>query len=163
MTFLSRKADYALLILWYLHKNQEGASAREVAEQFNLSKPFVANILKELCGKHFLTSQRGVNGGYTLARPVETISLGEVIESLDEDFRFAECVSNHPETESCSISHVCPVKYPIQEVHNRIRAVLDGLTLAELFRSPSTACGGQNRTIAMPLPLCDPSLQVVSE
>jgi Rrf2 family nitric oxide-sensitive transcriptional repressor len=163
MTFLSRKADYALLILWYLHKNQDGASAREIAEQFNLSKPFVANILKELCGKHFLHSQRGVNGGYTLARSVETISLGELIESLEEDFRFAECAGNDAVEASCSISPVCPVKNPIQEVHHRIRAVLDGLTLAELFRSPSTACGGANQLVHVSLAVRDPSMQIVSE
>jgi DNA-binding IscR family transcriptional regulator len=45
MTLLSRKADYALLILSYLHDKPVGGNARSIAEKFNLSRPFVANIL----------------------------------------------------------------------------------------------------------------------
>jgi DNA-binding IscR family transcriptional regulator len=51
VTLLSRKADYALLILSYLYGRPGSGSARAIADQFGLSKPFVANILKELCEK----------------------------------------------------------------------------------------------------------------
>ena len=63
MTLLSRKTDYALLILWYLHGHPTGGCARTIAEHFGLSRAFVANILKELCQKGFVGSHRGVNGG----------------------------------------------------------------------------------------------------
>ena len=35
MTLLSRKADYALLILSYLHQHKTGGTARAIAEQIN--------------------------------------------------------------------------------------------------------------------------------
>ena len=54
MTLLSRKADYALLILSYLSEKAVGGTARAIAEQFGLSRAFVANILKELCQKGFV-------------------------------------------------------------------------------------------------------------
>ena len=44
MTFLSRKADYALLILSQLSQSAEGLSARAIAEKYELSRAFVANI-----------------------------------------------------------------------------------------------------------------------
>src|SRR5215204_1758076 len=53
-TLLSKKTDYALLILSHLHDRPEGDSAREIADRFGLSKAFLANILKELCQKGFL-------------------------------------------------------------------------------------------------------------
>ena len=81
MTLLSRKADYALLILSFLYQRKEGGTAHVIADQFDLSRPFVANILKELCAKGFLTSRRGVKGGYSLARDVATISLAELLET----------------------------------------------------------------------------------
>ena len=68
MTLLSRKADYALLILSHLHRRPEGATARAIADKFELSRAFVANILKELCNKGFVVSHRGVKGGYSLGR-----------------------------------------------------------------------------------------------
>src|SRR5262249_10900897 len=45
MTLMSRKVDYALLILCHLHRLPAGACAREIATRFRLSRAFVANIL----------------------------------------------------------------------------------------------------------------------
>ncbi|HEY8503402.1 MAG TPA: Rrf2 family transcriptional regulator [Gemmataceae bacterium] len=132
MTLLSRKADYALLILSFLHRNPEGGSAREIAEQFGLSRGFVANILKELCQKGFVLSHRGVKGGYVLQRPAGEINLAELLESLDEGFHLTACNLPDPE-EECSLLPVCPVRAPIAELHRRVSAVLRSVTLGELF------------------------------
>lgn len=134
MTLLSRKADYALLILSYLHQHPTGGTARAIAEQFDLSKPFVANILKELCQKEFVTSHRGVKGGYSLARDAGTISLAELLEAIEEGFQLTVC--SHGEeshTDACSHAGSCTVKGPMAEVHQRLMGVLRGVTLAELF------------------------------
>jgi len=131
MPLLSRKADYALLILSHLNQRAEGACAREVADRFHLSRAFVANILKELCHKGFVISHRGVKGGYVLARPAEEVQLVEVIESLDDSFRFAEC--NQPGDDNCVIAPSCPLKGAVAEIHRRIREILSELTLADVF------------------------------
>src|SRR5437867_3466746 len=131
MALMSRKTDYALLILQYLHQKPQGGCAREIADRFQLSRAFVANILKELCHKGFVSSHRGVKGGYVLARPADDVQLVEVIESLDESFRFAEC--NHPDDDACLIAATCPLKGPVAEIHRRIREVLSELTLADVF------------------------------
>jgi len=136
MTLMSRKVDYALLILSYLDRRREGGCAREIADRFNLSKGFVANILKELCQKGFVASHRGAKGGYLLRRPAEEVSLAELMEALDEGFHLAEC-NKAP----CEFSSVCTVKGTIAEVHRRIRDVLRGVTLAEVFRPPAGAPG----------------------
>lgn len=136
MTLLSRKADYALLILSYLYQHKTGGTARAIHEQFGLSRPFVANILKELCQKKFVVSHRGVKGGYALARDASTISLAELLEAVEEGFRLTVC--NHaPDVEhsadACSHASACTVKGPMAEVHQRLMGVLRGVTLAELF------------------------------
>jgi Rrf2 family protein len=133
MNLLNRKVDYALLILSYLHQKVEGGCAREIAARFGLSRAFVANILKELCHKGFVTSHRGVKGGYVLQRPAAAVNLAELMDALDESFRFAACNQITPD-DGCSLVHVCPVKGPIAEVHHRLRQVLQNITLAELFR-----------------------------
>ncbi|MFL5339119.1 MAG: RrF2 family transcriptional regulator [Gemmataceae bacterium] len=132
MALLSRKTDYALLILQYLHQKAEGGCAREIADRFELSRAFVANILKELCQKDFVESHRGVKGGYVLARPAEEINLAELIETLDDSFRLAECNQPSPD-DGCSVFHLCPLKGPMAEIHRRIREVLSNLSLADLF------------------------------
>src|SRR5262245_60827205 len=134
MTLLSRKADYALLILSHLHLKREGGTARAIAEKFGLSRPFVANILKELCHKGFVASHRGVKGGYALARPAGTISLAELLESIEDGFRLTLCNPvSHAEGGTCTLTDVCTVKGAMTEVHRRLIEVLRGVSLAELF------------------------------
>src|SRR5947208_10641460 len=105
MTLLSRKVDYALLILSYLHRRAEGGSAREIAARFGLSRSFVANILKDLCHKGFVSSHRGVKGGYALARPADAVRLGDRMEALDDRFHLTECTRGGAD-ERCPLAHV---------------------------------------------------------
>src|SRR5271170_2106299 len=109
MTLLSRKVDYALLILSYLHHRPDGGCAREIAERLGLSRPFVANILKRLCGAGFVAGHRGVNGGYVLRRPAEQVCLAELMERLGEPFYLTECNRTAGDM-VCGLSAVCPVR-----------------------------------------------------
>lgn len=134
VTLLSRKADYALLILSYLHQYGAG-TARAVAEKLGLKRPFVANILKELCHHGFAEGHRGVKGGYTLARPAAEITLAELLESIEAGFRLTMCNPSLPEQshEQCSHAGACTLKRPLTAVHQRLIEVLRAVTLAELF------------------------------
>lgn len=134
MTMLSRKADYALLILAYLCERTEGANARAIAERYDLSRSFVANILKELASKGYLESHRGVKGGYSLMRPVREITLAELLDVLGEGFQLTVCSSHTPAGEVCGLESCCPVKSPLAEIHRRLLAVLSDVTLADLIQ-----------------------------
>lgn len=137
MTLLSRKADYALLILSYLHQKQIGGNAREIAERFSLSRPFVANILKELCHKGYVTSHRGVKGGYELHPSALTASFAGLLEAIEEGFRLTLCSPDHAHGDPCCLEASCPVKAPLGEIHKRLIEVLRSVTLAELFPAVS--------------------------
>ena len=133
MTLFSRKVDYALLVLHHLMDHGGPANARCLAERFDLSRPFVANILKELCGAGLLKSQRGVNGGYALARPPDHITLAQIIEALEGRFRLTACAE--PEDDgapACTLMATCPTKAPLAAVHEQVRRALDTVTLAGL-------------------------------
>ncbi len=144
MPLLSRKVDYALLALSYLHHQPEGGCARVIAARFALSRAFAANVLKVLCRKGFVRSQRGMRGGYVLARPAGDTCLCELLEALDEPFHLAECNRSLAPNEvgACSFVSVCPVRGAIAEVDRRIREVLRTVTLADLFRSGGAGGAG---------------------
>ena len=150
MALLNRKVDYAILVLWYLHRNPDGGSAREIAERFSLSRAFVANILKELCGKGFVTSHRGAQGGYVLQRPADAINLADFIEAMDDSFRLANCNQLMPD-DGCALFAACPVKGPIGAIHARIRDVLRNVTLAELFRSAPPPRDEPGELVSLPI------------
>jgi Rrf2 family transcriptional regulator, cysteine metabolism repressor len=142
MTLLSRKVDYAILILSYLHQRVEGGSAREIAARFELSRAFVANILKLLCHKGFVASHRGVKGGYALQHAAEDIKLADLMDALDEGFHLAPCTKSGTD-EVCSVAHICSIRGGIASVHQRIREVLRTVTLAELVRPVAPVDGTQ--------------------
>jgi len=163
MAILSRKVDYALLILSFLARQPEGGSAREIAARFQLSRGFVANILKLLCNKGFVTSHRGVKGGYVLARPAHEVALSELIDALDDSFRLAECTGDHPPEHECSLTGACPVQSAVTRVHQRLRAVLSDVTLGDLFQPPVSVDGTMTQlglpiaaAAARPAALIDP-------
>ena len=158
MTLLSRKADYALLILSYLFGKP--GTAKAVADRFGLSRSFVANILKELCTNGFVVSHRGVKGGYALARDADTITLAELLESVEDGFRLTTCnPAHHGGTDhgDCSHAGTCTLKGPIAEVHQRLIDVLRGVTLADLFaptaRTQPAVPGGPRSAALHALPL----------
>jgi Rrf2 family protein len=133
VVLLSRKADYALLILSYLNEHRSGGNAREVAETFGLSRPFVANILKDLCHAGYVSSHRGVKGGYALSRPTSEITLAELLEAMEDGFQLTLCTAPEAEAEPCGLEGHCPVQSPMGEIYRRIMDVLRGVTLAEVL------------------------------
>jgi Rrf2 family cysteine metabolism transcriptional repressor len=139
MALLTRKVDYAILVLNYLHHHSEGGCAREIADCYHLSRAFVANILKELCQKGFVASHRGVKGGYALLRPAIDVSLADVLDALDEHPLSLAACNEPPAGDGCALYADCPVKGPIAEVHERLRDVLRSVTLGELFRARHSA------------------------
>jgi len=137
-TLVSKKTDYALLILSYLADRPGGGSAREIADRFGLSKAFLANILKELCQKGFLTSHRGVKGGYSLARPAERISLAELLEALEDGWKLTTCTGQEDQDEhECTVHNLCPIRGPLNEIHKAIVGVLRTVSLADVLHRPA--------------------------
>jgi Rrf2 family transcriptional regulator, cysteine metabolism repressor len=135
MALLSRKADYALLILSHLHHHAAPANARTISEKFSLSQPFTANILKELCRNGYVSSQRGVKGGYTLLPETRTVNLADLLFAIDEGLELTVCTSGKETSTACLLESVCPVRGPLMEIHRRIYDVFRNVTLDELFES----------------------------
>ena len=57
--------------------------AERIAESQDIPVKFLESILLELKHAGIVRSQRGPDGGYTLARPAEEISLADVIRAVD--------------------------------------------------------------------------------
>jgi Rrf2 family transcriptional regulator, cysteine metabolism repressor len=148
VVLLSRKIDYALLILYHLHQRKEGASAREIAAGFGLSRGFTANILKDLCHQGFVTSHRGVKGGYVLQRKPAEVTLADLMAALDETVRFAQC-NQIDAAQGCNLESSCPIKGPIGEIHRRIQEVLQKATLAELFQPAAGSACEELQTVSL--------------
>jgi Rrf2 family iron-sulfur cluster assembly transcriptional regulator len=130
MPLFSRKVDYALIALAYLHHRAEGATARELASRFGLKLAFTAKVLKALSRAGLVAGARGSGGGYRLARGAGKVRIDDLLARLEEPFRLAECNGG---PERCGMSGECPVRASVEALGQRILSMLHDVTLADLF------------------------------
>lgn len=82
---LSKRGEYGIRALCHLAERHGGGLVhiRAIAEEEQIPSKFLESILLQLKRAGFVTSRRGNEGGYALARAPETITLAEVIRALD--------------------------------------------------------------------------------
>jgi Rrf2 family protein len=129
---VSAKADYALRAAIELAAAGDGpVKGERIAQAQEIPLKFLENILVELRHAGIVRSQRGVEGGYWLARLAEEVSLAEVIRAVEGPLANVRGLGPHE------------VEYPgpagrLQEVWIAVRAslrsVLEETTLADLAR-----------------------------
>jgi Rrf2 family protein len=81
--YVSARTDYAVRAMLTIaagHPQLVKAAALAAAQDIPLS--FLQGILLDLRRAGLLHSHRGVDGGYSLARPAEEITVGDVVRSV---------------------------------------------------------------------------------
>lgn len=129
MLRLSKLTDYAIVLLGHLaHDASTPWTARTLADRSKLPLPTVSKVLKTLQRAGLLDSQRGVSGGYALARPAEQINVADVIAAIDGPIALTECV----ESRSCDLEPSCPTRSHWARINDAVRAALEGLTIRDM-------------------------------
>lgn len=82
---ISVKGEYALLAMVDLSAQKPGIPVRiaAIAQRQNIPHKFLETILASLKQGGFVESRRGAEGGYLLARPADSITIGEVLRYMD--------------------------------------------------------------------------------
>ena len=130
MLKLSKRTDYAIILLAHLGEADSPVSAQGIAGLYDLPQPMVANILKQLCVAGLVQSIRGQRGGYMLAKSTNTITLTDIINVTDNPFNLVECA--HDE-EVCRIQQCCPTREPLVTLHKKIQGFMEETTLASIM------------------------------
>ena len=151
MIRLSRLADYGVVLMTHIAASSEPLNtAHAVARATRIPEPTVGKILKTLSRGRLLVSQRGANGGYTLARPPEEISVTEIIAALDGPIALTECLD--ADTGPCWLENVCPTRSNWQKINNALRRALADISLADMVEPIPpymiAPAGGETRRLA---------------
>ena len=79
MLRLNRMTDYAIIVLAALAlRPDELVASAALAQKTQLNQTTIAKIAKELVRAQIIIAERGVNGGYRLARAPQDITAAEV-------------------------------------------------------------------------------------
>ena len=134
MLRISKLTDYGTLVLAHLAIHRDHlSSAGQVADATRIGQATVSKLLKSLAHAGLVTSERGVQGGYALARAPELISAAEIIDALDGPVAITECSSSEG---SCTLEEFCQVGSAWQRINIGIRKALQQVSLADLQLRP---------------------------
>jgi Rrf2 family protein len=131
---LSRKSDYALRALFCLvaYRGQGPISIRIIAEQNDIPRRFLEQIMLDLKSRGWVESIAGRDGGFVLAKKPEEITMGEIVRHFDGILAPISCVSTS-HYEACSQEGVCRFRRVMLDIRNYIARLMDGATLSSVF------------------------------
>ncbi len=136
MIKIGRLTDYGIVLMSYMASHRGRAhNAVEVAGEAHLPAPTVSKLLRALAREGLLESQRGVKGGYVLARDPQQISVADIITALEGPIAVTACSSGDADPD-CEHELMCPVRGHWNQINRAIRAALEGISLAEMASPP---------------------------
>jgi Rrf2 family protein len=80
---VSAKVDYALRAMLELAAAGTLVKGEQLAAAQSIPRKFLESILVQLRNEELVSTQRGVEGGYALARPADRISVADVIRAVE--------------------------------------------------------------------------------
>jgi Rrf2 family protein len=136
---LSKKCKYALRALYRLTREYDTGPVliSRVAEREGIPRKFLEAILLQLKLAGIVDSRKGRRGGYFLAVPPTSITLGSIIRTVDGPLAPLPCARGaapQPCAE-CSGKPICETRVVMREVRDAIAGVLDHTTLAAICSS----------------------------
>jgi FeS assembly SUF system regulator len=130
MLRMSKLTDYGTMVLAQLASSDRGlTTAGQLADATHLAQTTVSKLLKALVHAGLVLSTRGVQGGYTLARPADAISAAEILDALEGPVAITECSSSKG---GCDLESFCRVGSAWQRINHSIREALESVSLADL-------------------------------
>ena len=104
---VGRRVDYALRALSYLAAQSPAriVSRSEIEKKQDIPSSYLSKIMKDLVAACIVVSHPGCHGGFSLAKPAQTINVREVYESVEGPLVLMQCLDRHEDF--CRYDAVC--------------------------------------------------------
>jgi len=123
-------ADFALRVLMYLRvAPARRGSVGDIAVAHRVSRHHLDKVVQRLAAADLVETTRGRGGGVALVRDPSTITVGEVMRVMENDFAVVECLGP---ARYCRIAGVCGARNVFSRALDAYFAVLDDATLEEI-------------------------------
>lgn len=144
---LSTKGRYGLRAMIDLadYSEEMPQSIACIAARQSISDSYLEQLMAKLKKAGLITSIRGAQGGYVLARPSKEISVGDILRAL-EDLSPVNCVGLKGE-QACGGSDTCVTRNVWKRIDDSIQHAVDSIFLDELVednRAMRKKCGNVN-------------------
>lgn len=123
-----------------LHEGEGAIALKSIAQREGISEKYLEHLFASLKKAGLITSVRGAQGGYRLARPPEEITLGDIIRVLEGPVAPTECVLDDARGR-CSRAHQCVMRHVWSQVRDKVNAILDEITLQQIVEEQRKLTG----------------------
>ena len=143
---ITRATEYSIRAILYMACQPQGEIIfkKDICRAQEITPAFLTKILQPLIKAGIVASQRGVGGGFYLARPAAEITLFDVIKTQEGPVYLNQCLMSEG---SCAREFFCPVHGTWEEIRREFMATLSRYDFATLAARQAT----------MPLPSAAPA------
>ena len=131
---ITTKGRYALratLALAKMDKNRGPVSINQLSEQEGISPVFLEQIFFKLRKAGLVSSIRGPGGGFSFAKPLDQLTVKDILEASGEEFGLTFCEKH---SQSCPKSGYCPSHFIWVELTEIIDHYFTQITLASIIK-----------------------------
>ena len=123
---LSTRATYGMRLCFMLALSKTPLSASQLVKQTDVGLKYLEQLLAMLKRGNIVIAYRGKAGGYVLAREPKDITVGDMLNALDDGFDAPECVWG-----GCDDIY-CPNRNVLSRLNKDINSALSATTLADM-------------------------------
>ena len=135
---ISQSAEYSLrAVLCLASRDGAALTTQQIADDAQIPAGYLAKILQILGRAGIVNSQRGVNGGFTLAKAPQSLTLLEVVGAIEPSRRITECPLRLPE----HALSLCPLHRRLDDAAAAVERILRNTTVSELIPDNRITCG----------------------
>ncbi len=142
LTTKGRFAVTAMLDL-ALHSHDGPVTLSNISERQKISLSYLEQLFGKLRRGKLVDSVRGPGGGYNLARPVDQLTVADIILAVEEPIDSRQCEGK----DNCLGDHRCMTHDLWESLNDTVLNYLSGVNLADLMRKQRT------QTVAAPASL----------
>jgi Rrf2 family protein len=136
---ISQAAEYSLrAVLCLAQSPHEAMTAAELSERAQVPPGYFAKVLQVLSRAGIVEGRRGLRGGFCLARPIDEISLWDVIRVVDPSHRIKTCPLHLPEHKD----ELCPLHKRLDAAAEAVESILGAATFQQLLKDEERQAGG---------------------
>ena len=131
---ISTKGIYAIEAMTDLaiYAGDNVESIKNIATRRQLSEKYLEQIVTALRRSKLIISTRGAGGGYRLAKSPESITVFEILEAVENNMTFLDCLEDDADCGMCA--EKCSTRPVWNTMWLKILEVLEGVTLADIVQ-----------------------------
>lgn len=127
---ISQTAEYALRAVVSLASTSGPLTTQAISEATQVPQDYLSKVMRTLTQQKIVSSQRGLNGGFSLLKTPDKITVLEVITSIDPLRRYHECpLGIHGKA-------LCPLHRRINEAAQAVVDMFGETTIMDLINGP---------------------------